>query len=334
MIFYMKYIVCTIHGLVKVNHVHRSCMSCRTKGYSVLGQWSDAFEYKYISFFLTIVNTVHSISLTYQVVRESNIKTAQVHIDGIALWLKKKFKIQDDDAVRPLESPCGLLSLPALLCLSWQPPGRGVQVCDLWLSSQAHVPRLGVQAPLPLHCLRLRYGLFHVDYATLSPNLTALDHGDFEKGSGQQSVTAFPEPHDANSFWKIESPFPPAHSACQRGAPIECDSTLRLFHLQTQRYLHSHSGHASPLSQNQEVSGYGPKTDQGDNWKVICLHDKKKSSKYAKSYWTREDPVRLRKWSPPFAIGSSEKRSKHKLSFQREFLHWSTKKRLIFVDWK
>lgn len=38
--------------------------------------------------------------------------------------------------------------------------------------------------------------------------------------------------------------------------PIKCGSTLRLQHLQTRLFLHSHL-FASPLSGNQEVSCYG-----------------------------------------------------------------------------
>lgn len=38
--------------------------------------------------------------------------------------------------------------------------------------------------------------------------------------------------------------------------PIACGSTIRLKHVNTKGYLHSHRDHASPLSRQQEVSCY------------------------------------------------------------------------------
>jgi len=70
------------------------------------------------------------------------------------------------------------------------------------------------------------------------------------------------------------------------GTPIKCGEMVRLLHVNTKKYLHSHN-HLSPLSQRQEVSGYGDVnsnfSDTGDNWKVEC----------SGPFWLRNNPVNL-----------------------------------------
>lgn len=68
--------------------------------------------------------------------------------------------------------------------------------------------------------------------------------------------------------------------------PIQCDSIIRMLHVQTEKNLHSHD-FQSPLSHNQEVSAYGENGigDEGDLWKVICTS--------RNDYWLRQDPIRL-----------------------------------------
>ncbi|KAI9491043.1 MIR motif-containing protein, partial [Zychaea mexicana] len=98
-------------------------------------------------------------------------------------------------------------------------------------------------------------------------------------GSGQQSITAFAEADDSNSFWLIQAG---AGKRCKRGEPVPCGSIVRLRHANTKAYLHSHL-HSSPLSRQQEVSCYDGE-DTGDDWKVECPSGK---------YWTREEPIQL-----------------------------------------
>lgn len=83
-----------------------------------------------------------------------------------------------------------------------------------------------------------------------------------------QSVTSFPRPDDPNGLFLVLQ----ANGAapCSRGTPVRCDSTIRLRHVATRNYLHSHREHASPLSQQQEVSAYVG-GDDGDNWVVKCI---------------------------------------------------------------
>ncbi|CAO3696660.1 unnamed protein product [Umbelopsis ramanniana] len=102
----------------------------------------------------------------------------------------------------------------------------------------------------------------------------------YASGSGQQSVTAHSSSVDSNSFWKVQA----SHGrGCLRGEPIPCGASIRLHHVGTKGYLHSHN-HQSPLSRQQEVSCFD-KEDTGDDWRVVCTGKSKE--------WMREESVRL-----------------------------------------
>jgi len=111
-------------------------------------------------------------------------------------------------------------------------------------------------------------------------------------GSGQQIVTAVTDPTTTNTLWWIREPNDPgsrgnALLACKSGKPaekIQCGSILRLTHVNTMRNLHSHDVR-SPLSKQQEVSGYGAgdsNGDNGDDWQVMCA-----------GYWSRSQMFQL-----------------------------------------
>ncbi|TPX45907.1 hypothetical protein SeMB42_g01143 [Synchytrium endobioticum] len=103
-------------------------------------------------------------------------------------------------------------------------------------------------------------------------------------GSQQNSVTGFPKGDDPNSVFVVHEAF--GEKPCKRGTPFRCGSTIRLKHLETKRFLHSHM-HESPLSKQQEVSCFSDTTsDGGDNWKVICLAS-------GDTTWKREKDIRL-----------------------------------------
>lgn len=72
---------------------------------------------------------------------------------------------------------------------------------------------------------------------------------------------------------------------CNRGEPIECGSIVRLQHVQTRKYLHSHL-FKSPLSNQQEVSAFGgdADSDTGDHWMVYCKT----------RYWQKGETVRFK----------------------------------------
>jgi hypothetical protein len=104
-----------------------------------------------------------------------------------------------------------------------------------------------------------------------SPTFRLHSHDiNWGSGSGQQSVTAFPGDGDTNSLWLVTAQF---GTAVRSGTPVKCGEPVRLKHVRTHNFLHSHL-HQSPLSGQQEVSCYnGGNTDTGDNWRVVCTGD-------------------------------------------------------------
>eukprot|EP00695_Tsukubamonas_globosa_P004023 TRINITY_DN980_c0_g1_i1.p1 TRINITY_DN980_c0_g1~~TRINITY_DN980_c0_g1_i1.p1 ORF type:complete len:245 (-),score=77.60 TRINITY_DN980_c0_g1_i1:52-729(-) len=103
-------------------------------------------------------------------------------------------------------------------------------------------------------------------------------------GSKQQSVTGFPGAEDGNSYWMVKPAF---KKECKQGEVIKNGDMIRLQHVNTKRFLHSHL-HASPLSNQQEVSCYGDGShesgDTGDNWRVEIDGN---------GQWKRSQPIRL-----------------------------------------
>ncbi|XP_062101745.1 stromal cell-derived factor 2-like protein [Humulus lupulus] len=89
----------------------------------------------------------------------------------------------------------------------------------------------------------------------------------YGSGSGQQSVTGFPNVDDANSYW-IVRPIP--ETSAKQGDSIEGGTVIRLQHMRTRKWLHSHM-HASPITGNQEVSCFGGEneSDTGDHWRLL-----------------------------------------------------------------
>jgi dolichyl-phosphate-mannose--protein O-mannosyl transferase len=95
-------------------------------------------------------------------------------------------------------------------------------------------------------------------------------HGiNYGSGSGQQSVTAVQQDDDSGSLWQLRERY--GADGIAAGSPLHCGDTVRLQHVSTRRWLHSHL-HASPLTNRQEVSGYGEgsHSDTGDDWRLEC----------------------------------------------------------------
>ncbi|XP_027178151.1 stromal cell-derived factor 2-like protein [Coffea eugenioides] len=59
----------------------------------------------------------------------------------------------------------------------------------------------------------------------------------YGSGSGQQSVTGFPNVDDSNSYW-IVRPVPDTNA--QQGDTIKGGTVIRLQHMRTRKWLHSH----------------------------------------------------------------------------------------------
>jgi dolichyl-phosphate-mannose--protein O-mannosyl transferase len=108
----------------------------------------------------------------------------------------------------------------------------------------------------------------------------------YGSGSGQQSVTLKKGIADANSYWTIVGDL---KNGCKRGAKIADGRVVRLQHAQSGKWLHSHKEFDSPLSHNQEVSGYGSsdESNTADHWQLELTNKRDK-------YWMRERSMRLK----------------------------------------
>lgn len=86
--------------------------------------------------------------------------------------------------------------------------------------------------------------------------------------SGQQQVTCFAGADD-NDLWRIKGPDGQPQNF-QSGQPVQHGDVVRVEHLATRRNLHSHAGFPSPVTGQQEVTGFGQSGvgDGNDDWRV------------------------------------------------------------------
>jgi len=101
--------------------------------------------------------------------------------------------------------------------------------------------------------------------ATLHSHLLNYSHPGT---SGQQQVTAYAG-YDDNDLWRVKGP-DGQPSTYKAGQPVQHGDTIRLEHVLTARNLHSHAGIPSPITRQQEVTGYGQSGvgDGNDNWRI------------------------------------------------------------------
>lgn len=123
-------------------------------------------------------------------------------------------------------------------------------------------------------------------------------------GSQQQSVTAYPDGSDINSYWVVKSAHKTPHAPS--GEPVSCGDTIRMQHLATGKNLHSHE-HRAPMTSDYEVSAYREDDsaggrwfdgDSGDNWVVTC-----------DGMWTRGASVKMKHVDTGYWLSSSKRNS-------------------------
>lgn len=118
-------------------------------------------------------------------------------------------------------------------------------------------------------------------------------------GSNQQLVTSSPSRSDSDLLWIISA----GHGtpACDPGTKIGFGSKIRFTHVNTGSNLHSHL-YKSPLTQNQEVTGFGDAGtgDAGDNW---IVRDVRSSG----AHWERGNPVIITHADTGKNLGSSKR---------------------------
>jgi len=115
-------------------------------------------------------------------------------------------------------------------------------------------------------------------------------------GSGQQVVSGLIDVDHVESYWLVYTTI--KDTMLPAGTPIKCGDTISLKHTATDAFLHSHL-FQSPLSQNQEVSGFNGH-DSGDSWKVICTGDEKDT-------WKREKNIKLQHVDTKHYLSASKK---------------------------
>jgi len=148
------------------------------------------------------------------------------------------------------------------------------------------------------------------DYVTCGSaiKLTNMESGDhylssaqhkINSGSNQQLVTSSPSRSDSDLLWIISA----GHGtpACDPGTKIGFGSKIRFTHVNTGSNLHSHL-YKSPLTQNQEVTGFGDAGtgDAGDNW---IVRDVRSSG----AHWERGNPVIITHADTGKNLGSSKR---------------------------
>jgi len=90
----------------------------------------------------------------------------------------------------------------------------------------------------------------------------------YGSGSGQFSVTCFPDAHNPESYWTVQGAHTGgASSGCRGGEGFRDGDVVRLRHATSGRWLHSHLFDAPATRGNVEVSTLGD-GDTGDNWVV------------------------------------------------------------------
>jgi len=118
------------------------------------------------------------------------------------------------------------------------------------------------------------------------------NHQNWSSGSGQQIVT-FNSDLELLPLWMVIEPYSKDSKACMTGTPLKCNDIIRLVHVATDKYLHSHHVQAN-LSREQEVSGFGGEneSDESDNWKVECIGNQGGGDNT--QYWLRNERIRLK----------------------------------------
>jgi len=150
----------------------------------------------------------------------------------------------------------------------------------------------------------------NIKFAHLQSNYRLHSHDvAYGSGSGQQSITGYPNVDDPNSLWVIRGPH---GKTCTQGDPIQNGATVRFQHYATKKYLHSHL-HQSPLSKQQEVSGFD-QGDTGDNWKVKTL------SGGGGKNWRRDDVFYLQHVDTSNYLSLTKNSFKNPIPGQREIV--------------
>lgn len=117
----------------------------------------------------------------------------------------------------------------------------------------------------PIGGLVLNHSIVRLEHMLTGRNLHS-HNGFHSPATHQGEVTAYGEfgIGDANDNWRLE-----IHDR-QPGMPWRINEKIRLVHIATNHALHSHQGHATPGSHQQEVTAFGQR-DANDFWTIEIL---------------------------------------------------------------
>ncbi|OLY79081.1 Stromal cell-derived factor 2 [Smittium mucronatum] len=113
---------------------------------------------------------------------------------------------------------------------------------------------------------------------------------NYGTGSRQNAVTGADEPTFSNTNFVVMTR---KTQVLSRGAGVKCGSVVRLKLSGENLFLHSHKAFESPLSGNQEVTGFEV-LDSGDEWQVECIAAENKEKSTEDNLWLREMPIKLK----------------------------------------
>mmetsp|Transcript_6278 Transcript_6278/g.15281 ORF Transcript_6278/g.15281 Transcript_6278/m.15281 type:complete len:222 (-) Transcript_6278:285-950(-) len=94
----------------------------------------------------------------------------------------------------------------------------------------------------------------------------------YGSGSGQQAVSGIAHAGQSGSLWMLKPESASPTHKVNVGDPAKCGDIVRFEHVDTGANLHSHA-FTSPLSGQQEVSGFGRRdenSDTGDRFELVC----------------------------------------------------------------
>ncbi|KXN71579.1 hypothetical protein CONCODRAFT_69742 [Conidiobolus coronatus NRRL 28638] len=136
----------------------------------------------------------------------------------------------------------------------------------------------------------IRYGskisLKHVS----SGRFLASWNSPYNSGSGQQQITCNQWNAGEPEFWQVLPPVQPTQAP---GTNVTYNSVIRLKHIQTTKHLHSHPNVQSPISQLQEVSGFGSDT-QGDDNDLWIIEKFDYNGQKPSGNWNCNEPIALK----------------------------------------
>lgn len=134
---------------------------------------------------------------------------------------------------------------------------------------------------------RIHYGNIVILRHVATQKILHSQHKNFTHPgtSNQQQITCHHR-IDTYGYWTVKGRHGQAQSEVD-GQDLRCGSIIRLEHLNTRTNLHSHSNSRSPVTSQQEVTGFGTDGNGDDNWEIVEISA-------GMDVWTTGNAIKLR----------------------------------------